>query len=378
MTIISKNYKKKSKAPILRVSKNSLVIFGLLFCFLTALLASFRRHENRYNLLRSPKNSDNSFDTNEAVVNSLVREKMDDKVAERIAKKWDEHKNTFQQGGAWHEHPLLVKTYQQRLASGNKNMVSHLLDQNGKKQNCLSIGCGDGGIEIDMVSSGLCQKMKGIDLSPVRIQEANSKIPPDLTDRVVFNVGNAENDFFGNEYDLVLFTHALHHIFDLEKMIDAITERILGESGILVLEEYVGPVRWQFPQHHLDYMSEFLKNIEKKYPHRVESLRKNPLWNGLSFTTPDAELVRKDDPSETVRSNEIIPVLSQKMNLIEDVPLGGNFFQWMFHNVYNSLKDDEGNKIVESMLETEMKLIKDGSLQSDYVFQVWKQRTTHD
>eukprot|EP00978_Attheya_sp_CCMP212_P011656 scaffold28859_cov41-Attheya_sp.AAC.1 len=297
---------------------------------------------------------------------------LNNEVSDRIASKWDNAQDTFAKGGAWHQHPLVVSEYKKRLAAGHDNMVSHILTTYGKKDKCLSIGCGDGGIEIEMVRGGLCSTIKGIDLSPVRIARADENIPDDLKDKIEFKVENAERVTQGNEYDMVLFTHALHHIFDLESMVTVIKERIMKKSGILVLEEYVGPVRWQFPPHHLALMATFLQDLEAKYPHKVEALRQNSLWDGINFVPPDATAIEKDDPSETVRSNEIVPVLSNQMSIVEDVPLGGNLFQWIFHNVYNSLKDEEGLLIVESMLNAEMEAIKDGKIASDYVLQVWK------
>jgi 2-polyprenyl-3-methyl-5-hydroxy-6-metoxy-1,4-benzoquinol methylase len=142
--------------------------------------------------------------------------------ARRIAKKWDESNKTFVAGGAWHQHALVVKTYKQRLAAGSENFVSHILNRYGKKTKCLSIGCGDGGIETEMVEEGLCETMKGIDLSPIRVEGANSNVPLHLKEKLVFTVENAETGLSGEHYDLVLFTHALHHIFNLEAMIDAI------------------------------------------------------------------------------------------------------------------------------------------------------------
>mmetsp|Transcript_32223 Transcript_32223/g.47221 ORF Transcript_32223/g.47221 Transcript_32223/m.47221 type:complete len:416 (-) Transcript_32223:2896-4143(-) len=297
---------------------------------------------------------------------------MDAETASKIASKWDNAQETFAKGGAWHQHPLVVKTYKERLAGGHGSMVSRIVDDYGKKGRCLSIGCGDGGIEIEMVQGGLCDTMRGIDLSPVRVARANENVPDHMKEKIEFRVENAETDLSGNEYDMVLFTHALHHIFDLEAMVDAIKGNIMKRSGILVLEEYVGPVRWQFPQHHLDLMTAFLKGLEEEYPHRVEALRQNGLWDGIGFVPPNAEAVKKDDPSETVRTDEIVTVLSERMALAENIPLGGNFFQWIFQNVYNSLDGEEGVKIVQAMLDAEMELIKDGKLASDYVLQVWK------
>jgi len=302
------------------------------------------------------------------------RLRMSDESARRIADKWDKAADTFVSGGAWHQHPLVVRTYKQRLASGSETFVTHLREKYGVRAKCLSIGCGDGGIEVEMVQAGLCETMEGIDLSPARVNSANQRVPPELRERVKFSVQNAETDLDGQGYDLVLFTHALHHIFDLEAMSTAIRDKIMDPiKGILVLEEYVGPVRWQFPQTHLDAMAGVLKSLEVEYPERVRHIRQNPLWDGNAFIPPDAESIEKDDPSETIRSNEIIPVLSQYFTLVEDVPLGGSFFQWIFHNAYNSLKDDgTGQEIVQKMLDAEMQAIADGKVASDYVFQVWK------
>ena len=233
---------------------------------------------------------------------------------------------------------------------------------------------GDGGIELEMVSKGFCHEMRGIDLSPTRIELANSIIPENLKNRIEFHVENAEKDLIGSDYDVVLFTHALRHIFDLEAMASAIRDKIMKPTGILVLEEYIGPIRFQFPQERRQAIASFLKDIENKYPHKVKFLRQNPLWDGTKFYVPNPELSEKDDPtcSETIRSSEIVNVLGNYFSLVENINLGGSFFQWIFQNAYNSLKDDDGQKIVESMLEFEMEAISKGDVSSDYVFQVWE------
>jgi len=86
--------------------------------------------------------------------------------------------------------------------------------------------------------------------------------------------------------------------------------------------------------------------------------------------------VKADDPSETVRSNMIVPVLLNHFNLIENVQLGGNFFQWLLYGCYSALEDEAGNAIVKEMLEYEMFLVDEGILTSDYVFQVWNKTGT--
>ena len=107
----------------------------------------------------------------------------------------------------------------------------------------------------------------------------------------------------------------------------ALRDRIMKpKDGILVLEEYVGPVCWHFSDHHLNLMADFLQNVESKFTHYTEKILQNPLWYGTKCVPPNAESVDQDDPSETIQSNDIVSVLSDHLSLIEDVPLGGNFF----------------------------------------------------
>ena len=191
-----------------------------------------------------------------------ARQHMKEGDAAKIAKKWDEAVQTFVSGGTWHQHPLVVSTYKNRLSAGSINFVEHLKERYGVLDKCISIGCGDGGIEQEMVIGGLCKYMRGIDLSPVRVKFANDHVPDELRSQLEFHVQNAETDLNEQEFDMVLFTHALHHIFDLESMSSAIKSRVLKPGGILVLEEYVGPVRWQFPPSQLTEMELFLTRIE--------------------------------------------------------------------------------------------------------------------
>jgi 2-polyprenyl-3-methyl-5-hydroxy-6-metoxy-1,4-benzoquinol methylase len=301
-----------------------------------------------------------------------------DKARKKTKEKWDNAQQNFAEGGAWHQHPLVTKTYSKRLGAGSGDMISHLIDNYGQGKTCISIGCGDGGIEVALVTRRFCATLKGIDLSPVRVASSNARVPEYLKDRIEFLVEDAEKHNVQESFDVVLFTHALHHISNLEGMSAAIRDHLMNPNGgILVLEEYVGAVRWQFPPEHVAEIVSLLKDLERDHPNYIPIFRQNPLWDGETFHLPDPVSVENDDPSETVRSNEIVPVLSNYFKIAKDVPTGGIFFQWIFHNAYNALKTEEGNQIVQKMLDREMEVIRNGIVKSDYVFQVWKHQD-HD
>ena len=111
---------------------------------------------------------------------------LDDASAQKIADKLDKARYTFVTRGVWHQHPLVFKSYKQRLAANSPNFVSHILEKYGKRQKCLSIGCGDGGIELEMVKGDVHETMRGIDLSSARVETSNQAVPEELKSKMEF------------------------------------------------------------------------------------------------------------------------------------------------------------------------------------------------
>ena len=296
---------------------------------------------------------------------------------DRVAEKWDRARRQSEGGAAWYNHPVVVSTYKARLAAGSPNEVEHLKLNYGVFDRCLSIGCGDGPLEIQMVQAGLCKHMKGVDLSPRRIGRAQQSVPEELLGQVTFVVENAETSLVHSskeQYDLILFSHALKHIFDLKAFTAKLQKNVLSRNGIVVLVEYVGAARFQFPPEQTRLIGQTLAELELHYPDRVPDFRKNPLWDGMAFRTPNPDSIQQDDPSETVHSNNIVSILHSHFRLQEDVPLGGNLYQFIFDGAYDQLQDSTGQQIVRDMLAKEMELIRTGNIKSDFVFQIWKHK----
>jgi 2-polyprenyl-3-methyl-5-hydroxy-6-metoxy-1,4-benzoquinol methylase len=186
-----------------------------------------------------------------------------DEARKKTQQKWDNAQQTFAEGGAWHQHPLVTKTYAEWLGAGSREW-RYLIDNYGEGKTCISIGCGDGGIKVELVRRGFCATLKGINLSPVRVANSNARVPGDLKDRMEFRVEDAEKNHVQESFDVVLFTHALHHISYLEGMSAAIRDHLMNPNGrILVLEEYVGTVRWQFPPEHVAEIVRLSKDLER-------------------------------------------------------------------------------------------------------------------
>lgn len=116
----------------------------------------------------------------------------------------------------------------------------------------LSIGCGDGTVEIELAQSLLAAGMRdfrfdAIDLSPVLIERFAEKVGelglqanvfPSVQDMNAINVPQT--------YDVILANHCLHHIVDLEKVFDFINTA-LSDTGIFATSDMIGRnghMRW--------------------------------------------------------------------------------------------------------------------------------------
>lgn len=115
----------------------------------------------------------------------------------------------------------------------------------------LSVGCGDGTVEIELANSLRAQgadfRLDGADLSPVLIDRFRGSVDANGLGGCVFPTVEDLNRVSGGEqYDVVMANHSLHHIMDLEKIFDFIWE-VLAPQGIFATSDMIGRnghMRW--------------------------------------------------------------------------------------------------------------------------------------
>ena len=120
-------------------------------------------------------------------------------------------------------------------------------------------------------------------------------------------------DFGRRLYDSVWFNGSLHHIEPLELVLKRMNVS-LKDDGFLFLNEYVGPSRFGFPHAQRQALEHAFKLIPPDY-------RKSFMaWNfgQVSDVTPipDPEEVRRVDPSEAVRSADILSALALYFDIV--------------------------------------------------------------
>jgi SAM-dependent methyltransferase len=116
----------------------------------------------------------------------------------------------------------------------------------------LSIGCGDGELEVELAKSLLDRgvedfRFEGVDISPVLIERFGQKIVDAGLERHVFaRVEDVNHVDRPDKYDLIIANHCLHHMVELERLFDFI-DNALNDSGLFVTSDMIGRnghMRW--------------------------------------------------------------------------------------------------------------------------------------
>ena len=221
-----------------------------------------------------------------------------------------------------------------------------------------------------------------------------------------------------DKFDMVWAHGGLHHIENLEHVYSEVC-RALRPDGLFILHEYVGPSRFQFDQR----QRELIQACFLMLPARLrvprqgrirEELGRNPLNRGWHWTfrrirdkVRDRDLVatlrrRLDgvlrlylgrdaaiqekvlptmssviavDPSEAVRSDDILSVLHDRFDIIEHKHLGGAILQFLLDGIAGNLTDEaEAAMWVELLFEIEDALMDLGEIRSDFDYVVARPR----
>jgi ubiquinone/menaquinone biosynthesis C-methylase UbiE len=170
-----------------------------------------------------------------------------------------------------------------RRASGDPTIdwINHsasFLNNRPKPIKALSVGCGFGIIERILRQRDICEFIDG-DVADAAIEGAREKAQADGLQGLTYEVTDLNTVSLPSEtYDAVYAHAALHHVFQLEHLLEQI-KKTLKPGGFFVVSEYVGPSQMQFPQHHLQLARRILKN----YSGALQAERPRP---GHQATSP--------------------------------------------------------------------------------------------
>ena len=167
----------------------------------------------------------------------------------------------------------------------------------------LTLGCGTGRCERELIRNGVCQSFHGIDVSANAIvvardiaKEQNLPLTYEAADLNLVELPE-------KTFDLVVAQTCLHHILFLERVAEQVW-RSLKRDGYLWIHDFIGETQQQHNLRRLSIMNQILAVLPEKF-------RKNQITGRLVTEIEQPEPGHLSSPFESIRSSEIVPVFQR-------------------------------------------------------------------
>lgn len=280
---------------------------------------------------------------------------------------------------------------------------------------CYSLGCGHGQIERQLARLGAFNCCEASDLSIGAIDAARRAANAEGLANITYLVADANSLVLAAQaYDVIWANASVHHFERLEHVF-AMVANALKPGGLFILNEYVGPSRFQFPSYQRQTIQACLDLLPSTYrqlsssvvqahlsgdearPHMIprgmpqklldkwrdgdllaavgrrlrllRAARTGAVLERTLANLPSERSVIAVDPSEAVRSAEMVPVLRQYFDILEFKPLGGTILQFLLADIANNFQRDEvGARLLEMLFAVEDALLDAGQLDSDFAY----------
>jgi ubiquinone/menaquinone biosynthesis C-methylase UbiE len=298
---------------------------------------------------------------------------LDDKT--RVAEYWSKPglaEDYFSADVYWLANPVVQARHVSKAVRGESFETWHsyclqkYLGERLPVERMLSVGCGEGALEFSLAGLNAFRRCDAIDLAAGSIERAQRRATERELSSIHFAVRDIESESLPDRtFDAVWFNGSLHHIGKLEAVLGRVA-RALKPDGYLFLNEYVGPSRFAFTDREKELMSCVFRLLPSRYRRSFAKANRGEVLETIGF--PDPAQVIQTDPSEAIRSAEILPRLHDNFDVLEVNPCGGTLLQFLLGNIMGNFRasDAEALKLLELLFAIEDTLMEVGEIQSHF------------
>ena len=303
---------------------------------------------------------------------------------EKVAAHWGDHDFTDELARIhWMGSPV-VRAYLNQRVSGcydedwltwawRRHVVPRLGSRRREGLRVLVLGCGEGWLERVIAGRPEVARIDACDVSEGAVAGAEAQARrAGLAGKIRYHVVDLDHEPPpGGTYDLAIAHSVLHHVERLEYAFPELA-RALRPGGLLIVNEYVGPSRFQFSGEQMTAINDVLARLPRR-------LRLSSMMGGAPFPhkelPTEAEMIAVD-PSESVRSAELPALLRTWFNVVEEVPYGGTVLQHLLYDVVQNFDpaDLRDARLLGVICLIEAALLETGELPSDYLVAVAEPR----
>lgn len=268
------------------------------------------------------------------MINGLSKEYID-----QIGNVWD--KRVYEKArSSWWDSEQLIKHINylicgEELQGWNAGAIKKLRKIHYTYKNAVSIGCGTGNKEMQLLEQGVVDKFICFELSDERIrigvEQAKKR---GLENRITFYRQDFFNSAWVNDkFDLVFWDNSLHHMPDVFTAVK-ISKEILKEDGVFFCNEYIGESRFQWSDEKLKYVNNIRDKLDESIFHVGNEVfprhRKRP----------SLEKMLQTDPSEAADSANILPAIWKYFQNPKIVMLGGTVHMLLLDRMIQNIPDN--------------------------------------
>lgn len=274
---------------------------------------------------------------------------------------------------SWSDLPLVLSLYINPAMTGDKDVGwleamkrDFFPEPVGR---ALSLGCGGGALELQGVYWKIAQCFDGFDASAGSIELATRLAKEaKLSDAVNYEVADLNKaEFKEDKYDAVFASQSVHHIEALEHYMEQVV-RTLKKDGYFIVNEFVGPNQFQWTEPQLFHSNRLLNLIPDKLR---TSIRTGQYIKEIS--RPTIEHMNEVDPTEAIRSADIMRLLEENFDIVEKRDFGGTLLHLTLNDIAGNITESEEHvKLLKMLIKEEQDLIKSGELISDFTLVIAK------
>jgi 2-polyprenyl-3-methyl-5-hydroxy-6-metoxy-1,4-benzoquinol methylase len=301
--------------------------------------------------------------------------------SERVAERWStQHGGTdnFSPLVYWLAVPEVWRRFQRRATGGRAEnwinyCVNDFLGDRVPVERMCSIGCGTGGLERHLALLGAFRRCDAYDIAPGALEIARHDAEAAGVSGICYEVADINTmPLAERAYDAIWFNSSLHHVRDLESVCDRVAVAV-KPGGVVFVNEYVGADRFDFSVRQKEAIRAAFALVPERYRRSFLDERRAVQPEPR---IPNPRDVEASDPSESVRSSEILKVIHERFDVVACHNAGGTLLQFLLHGIAGNFRSDDAGSlaVLEMLFRIEDTLIDDGDLPSDFVLAVARPR----
>jgi SAM-dependent methyltransferase len=279
----------------------------------------------------------------------------------------------------------------QRHAADFNNVLKQYIHPAAHFDRVLSLCCGHGQFEQTVLQLLSYDHCDALDISESALENARRLAREAGIAGVSYECQDINRLSLAHHYDLV-FAAGVHHLSNLEHVFDELTRWIRPDAPFM-LYEYIGPNQCQPSARQVEAINACIRLLPEKYRLRVSAQREMDLpgadealqvlrrkraeVRGESAGAAGSGLISSDplfagffwqeyvpmttkqwdalDPSESVRSQDIIPVLKRYFSEVDVRYQGGSIIQFTLHDLAANFygESEEVRELLQMLLKIE-------------------------